>query len=155
MEDRAALPAVGDLVVHLDGLHDLGRHAPRGEHLHRLEPVDLEVPPRELDVEVVEQAGQAPDLLVLTQAPGRGAHDGLGGQAVLEHVGVLHVLLEEGPGFGPGDAGGDAHDGFSRRTWCAILSGMTMESSTSPAKRPSLNQGAWWMSFLTPCFSIV
>jgi len=48
-------------------------------------------------------------LLVLAQAPGEGAQHRLGGEAVLDHVLVLDVLLEEGQ---RGVAGKGGHGGY-------------------------------------------
>ena len=49
-----------------------------------------------LVVEVVDQPGEAPDLLVAAELLRVGAHGGLHGQGVLAQAGGLGVLVEQG-----------------------------------------------------------
>ena len=82
-----------------DRAHELGRVAARLELLQR-DPrmAGLEVG-MALVVEVVQQPGDAPQLLVLAEAPRVGAHGGLDGQHVLAKRRRLGPLAEEGPGL--------------------------------------------------------
>ena len=80
-----------------------------------------------LVVEVVEQAGEAPQLLVLAEAARVRAHRGLDGQDVLAQGSRLGPLAEEGPGLGarkrlrhgwyPSPAPGRARRRPSRPSW--------------------------------------
>ena len=77
--------------------HDLGVALGR-QDLDAPEGVVLLVGPA-LVVEVVEEAGEPPELLVLALEAGVVAHGGLDGQGVLAQAFLLRVLAEELPGL--------------------------------------------------------
>ena len=54
-----------------------------------------------LQVEVVQQAGHSPQFLILGEATGQGAHDRLGGQAVLDQVVRLELFRKQCVRFRP------------------------------------------------------
>ena len=79
-----------------DGVRRLLGQAQGAQRLGGDGPVAREVVFGLLGVEVVAEAGEAPDVGVLPEAHGQGAHDGLGGQHVAPQVLVGHAVLHLG-----------------------------------------------------------
>ena len=83
-------------VVGLDGVDDVAVQPVPRQHLGRLFRVmRLRRLDRVFVVQVVQQPGQPPRFRVLREVDGEFPHAGLDGQAVLDQVPVLQVLLDK------------------------------------------------------------
>ena len=91
----AALVVMGRFVVHADRLDNHFGDSLPAQDFNRLVGMDRQVLRRGLGVQVVQQPGQPPQLLIFSKMAGQSAHYRFTGQAVLDHVRVGQMLSEQ------------------------------------------------------------